>query len=263
MYRLIQFGSTTLPAYDYDWVAGTADTVEALVKTVGGPAFDAYGTGDAPASMPYTLRYECVAIGATHTALRTTLDALRALRGKRQKLYRQAESDSSQHWAWARLMEIQMRNTVMNKEMIWQPMLLVFQVMTGWHGTLHEESYNLTADGTTNCSADNNGNVAVVDAVLTITAGNADITEVTMTISSLCQFSYDGTIAAGESLVVDSGAFSILNDGSDAYADFVLGAGQSVLEWLRLQPGTSTVTIVLTGGGTGATADLDYYDGWA
>jgi hypothetical protein len=264
MYRLTTFGNVALPAANYDWDAGTSETVQALVRTVGGPAYDAYGSSDAPPAMPYQLRYQCVAYGATLAALRQTLDVLRALRGKRLKLYRMAEDDNTElHWAWARLMQVQASNTVSDQSMIWQPLTLVYQVQTGWHGALHEEQYNLTADDTTACAADNDGNVAVLDAVLTITAGDAAITELLVTISPLCQFIYDETIAAGEALVVDSGAFSVHNDGADAYNDFTLGGGQAVLEWLRLEPGETTVAVTITGGGAGATADLDYYDAWA
>jgi hypothetical protein len=263
MYRLIEFGSTALPGYDYEWTAGTPETVAALVRTVGGPAFDAYGASDAPASMPYTLRYQGVAYGATMTALRTQLDGWRALRGKRLQLYRQAEDDDSEQWAWARLMQVQADNTVSNQAMVIQPVTLVFQVSSGWNGAAHSEDFALTADDTTACAMDNDGNVAVVDCILTVTAGDAAITALTVTIGTLCSFTYDGTIAIGESLVVDSGAFSVLNDGDDAYADFELGAGHSVLEWLQLEPGETTVAVAITGGGTGAEAVFVYYDAWA
>lgn len=263
MYRLKAFGGTTLPGANYEWDAGTAETVQALVRTVGGPAFDAYGASDAPAAMPYQLRYQCVAYGATLAALRAELDALRALRGQRLRLYRMAEDDSTEQWAYARLVQVQASNTVQQQAMLWQPLTLVFLVMTGWHGAAHEETYSLTADDTTACDADNDGNVAVVDAVLTVTAGNAAITDLMVTISPLCQFVYEGTIGAGKALVVDSGAFAVTNDGADAYTDFLLGGGQAVLEWLRLEAGTSTMSVAITGGGTGATARLNYYDAWA
>jgi hypothetical protein len=263
MYRLIKFGTTNLPIYDFSWDAGTPESVQALVRSVGGPAFDAYGTDDAPASMPYTLNYKCIALAATAAALRTTLDGLRVLRGKRLKLYRQAEDDDTEHWAWARLIQVSADNRVSDSKMIWQALTLTFQVSTGWNGADHSEDFALTAGDTTACAMDNDGNVPVADCVLTVTAGDAAITALTVTIGAVCSFTYDGTIAIGESLVIDCGAFSVLNDGDDAYADFELNAGHSVLEWLRLEPGETTVAVAITGGGTGAEAVFVYYDAWA
>jgi hypothetical protein len=57
--------------------------------------------------------------------------------------------------------------------------------------------------------------------------------------------------------------FSILNDDADAYADFALTANHHILEWLRLEPGTNTVVVTLTGGGTASTIRFEYADAWA
>jgi hypothetical protein len=263
MYRLSKFGSNTLPGYDYDWTAGTAETVQAIVAGVGGAAFDAYGFGDAPSVLPFTVNYKCAVVSATAAIMRTTFDLWRSLRGQQLKLYRTAEDDATEQWAWARLMQVQASNSPSNQKMLWQPLELVFQVMSTWNGADHSEDFALTAGDTTACAMDNDGNVPVADCVLTVTAGDAAITALTVTIGAMCSFTYDGTIAISKSLVIDCGAFSILNDGADAYVDFELGAGHTVLEWLRLEPGETTVAVAITGGGTGAEAVFVYYDAWA
>jgi hypothetical protein len=262
MYRLSKFGANTLPGYDYEWTAGTPETVQAIVAGVGGAAFDAYGFGSAPAVLPFTVSYKCAAVSATASLMRTTLDLWRSLRGQQLKLYRTAEDDASEHWAWARLAQVIASNSPANEKMLWQPLELVFQIMSSWYGAAQDETFTLDSSPKS-CALTNGGNVNVTDAVLTVTAGSAPITALTLTIGTSCNWTYDGTIAVGEALVVDSGSFSVLNDGANAYADFELGAGHAVLEWIRLAPGETTVSLAITGGSTDSTAQFEYSDTWA
>jgi hypothetical protein len=63
--------------------------------------------------------------------------------------------------------------------------------------------------------------------------------------------------------VVDCGARSIKNNGVDAYSGLTLNAGHTTAPWLRLAPGSNTVTITYSGNAdASATVTFSYYDGW-
>jgi hypothetical protein len=283
MYRLKTFGKNSLPVYDYAWDAGTPESLQALISSVGGVTFDAYGVDDAPASLPYSISYKCVAVASTAAALRTTLDTLRAQHGKREKLYRMAESDNEElHFAWARLTQIQVSNTVSDQAMIWQPLTLVFLVLTSWNGIQHgqpwffddgvlfddgayldlDDVWTPSASGDTE-TVNNGGNRSVSNAVLTIRAGaSATISDVRIRCGD-CDWTWTGTVAVSTILVIDCGRRTVRNDGVDAYSGFAHNTGHKIADWLRLEPGDNTVTINYTGNaGALATVEFNFYDGW-
>jgi hypothetical protein len=108
----------------------------------------------------------------------------------------------------------------------------------------------------------NDGDATVLGAVVTVTAGSADITALEIESDSGAHLTYDGTIEDGEALVVDCGALSVKNDGSSAYADFALGANHTARYWLPLPTGDTDLTVTWTGGGTGSTIKVEFYDAW-
>jgi hypothetical protein len=263
MYRLLEFGTVDLPEYDFSWNAGTPASIDGAIAVIGGAAVSGFGTGDAPLAYPYNISYSGSFYAATAAALRTKLDELRAQVGKYDKLWRRAEDDNTLHWAWAKLAQLTTSNDVTHAKTRHQPVTLEFQVQSGWHGeNIQEAAGNLTTETPVTIVVNNTGNAPVLDAVLTVTADDAAITSVVVVISPHCDWTYDGSIAAGEAVIVDAGAFSIKNDGTGDYANFEFGAGQTVPEWLRFDPDKISLVITITGGGTTPTATVDYYDAW-
>ena len=61
---------------------------------------------------------------------------------------------------------------------------------------------------------------------------------------------------------IDCGALSVLNNGNENYVYFSLTANHKIDDWLRLEPGANTVVVTITGGGTGALALVEFFDGW-
>lgn len=118
------------------------------------------------------------------------------------------------------------------------------------------------------------GNAAIDDLVITVTAGGAAITalEITNVTSEataggvdteICDISYDGTIVAGKSLVIDCGAYSVENDGSDAMTNLTRETGHEVDGLFELRPGVvNTITVTFTGGSTDSTAMIQYEARW-
>lgn len=110
------------------------------------------------------------------------------------------------------------------------------------------------------------GNVPQSIGVITLTAGNADLVgtdsdPITLYLNGVIAWRWEGTIVAGDSLVVDTGAVSVLNDGAWAYELFT--EPDTRMEWMVLEPGDNTASIAYAGGGTGALIHFDYYDSFA
>jgi hypothetical protein len=105
----------------------------------------------------------------------------------------------------------------------------------------------------------NGGNAVVSNAVLTLTAGDVKISSVYF-IHNVTnqQMVYSADIVAGKSLVIDCGAQTVKNNAVAAYANFVVNHNR----WLDLLPGTNALSVLITGGGTGSTLSVSFYDGW-
>lgn len=283
MYRLTEFGTTSLPQAMSSYSAGTAPSMDTIVRTIAG-VYDLSGDELALPKLPYVLQYSCVAYATSQSTQRSTIDALRALRGKKYKLYRQTLGTSpADQWAWARLKQVQIDHSYSHGLTIVQPMTLEFEVLSYWHGEpstawLLDDGYYMDDglyldQGTTiaftlstspkDCVVANSGNILATEVQLSVVAGSADITALTISMGGIYNWTYSGTIAAGEELLIDCRAFTILNNGSDDYANFELNSGHLSYFWLALQPGNNTVTVTTTGGSTDSVLTFVFYDAWA
>jgi hypothetical protein len=132
-----------------------------------------------------------------------------------------------------------------------------------WNGTAHATTEGLTTGTAVTVAVRNNGNAPVYDPIITVTAGTAAITALTVTVGTETALSWAGTLGAGNDLVIDCGAQTIRNDGTDAYSGFSYGAGHTVGYWVGLgATATTTISISHTGGVTGV-VEVSFYDGWA
>ena len=277
--RLTQFGVYVFPLCNKRDVLNVGDTAGAMVPLVGGGYYDGYGAEDAPEALrKVSTQYEI--IETTATAVQTERDAIRGRAGQLLRLWAVLPSGASR-FQWARLAQVDMER---RREFIfYQPMRLSFELRhPGWNGTAHgaawyldaghyldtgkwldmAETWTPTADGDT-YTLTNDGQLRQTDATITITAGAATISNITLQVND-CDWTWTGTVAIGTSLVVDCGAKSIKNNTVDAYSSLTLNAGHTVADWIQLEPGNNTVTITYTGNaGADATVTWDYYDAWA
>lgn len=256
-YYLSGFSTVTFPLVQPITEMPTVPAMQGAIATLGG-GFDAWGSDDAPAAFPVFVQYRVAVASAVAATYVAAVDELRGLARKRAYLARKAQ-DGTVHYALARLTSVTGTDTIETFSVL--ELTLEFEVWEHWWGQLYEETATLTGSPQ-DVPVTGYGNIADDYATLTITAGDAAITAVTVACGD-ATWTYTGTIVIGNSLIVDAGAWSVLNDGADAYADFAFGALHVLPGMFRLLPGANTVTVTYTGGGTGSTIKIDYSDAWA
>jgi hypothetical protein len=282
MYKLTDFGSVELPVAAPKHTAGTMGTSLRLVKVLGGGVYDADGSGQAAPELPFEIAYECKAVASTAAALRTTLDALRALRGTEARLWREAFSNGDRQWALARCVSVDFDTEARHSHGRFQPLTMVFLVKTLWRGVLHGASWYLNTGrylntglylnmaerialntATKTITVTNGGNTYTDEVLLTLEAGATPVTGLTITCGS-CQLVWSGTVAANKSLVIDCEPLrrSVLNDGVAAYSLFDTGPSHTSEVWMRLVEGANSMVVARTGGGTDTYLTIAFSDAW-
>lgn len=283
-YRITRFGTfagdmTTLPVLEKTHDMGSGDSRLLSIDTPSGQ-YDLLGSKRAKRA-PYTLPVSCKLYATTPASMQTQLDALKALRGKRDRLWMELYSGEFR-WINARLVNINgMRNP---KIALYQPLTLNFEITDQhWHGEHHAaitfdsgyyfdageyfdsgETYALDVSPKT-LTINNGGNVTVDDVIMTITAQTTAITLLVIKrkIGAITyeHLVYTGSIAATESLVIDCGALSVKNDGAGDSEHFARGSDHKSDEWLLLEDGDNTIEVTRTGGGATSSIDFQFYDG--
>jgi len=280
--ELYRFGAVDLPLYNPRLEGGSAPSQVATVTLADGRVWDAIGGERARAALPYMLNYEGLAAADDAAALQTTLAALFGMRGKRAKLYRRLLSDKNAiQWAWARLTRVPMPSGP-SGQTTHIPLSFQFDILSTWRGHYHtrwtlNNGYFLndglylndgefveTMSGASPhvITVTNAGNGICYDPVITITAGAAPITALTIATAGGTDIDWTGNIAIGDSLVIDCGAKSIKDDGVNAYVGFSYGGSHTANGWLELPPGDTAITIYRTGGSTDSTVQVDFRDTW-
>lgn len=278
-YYLTRFGDTVLPLTQPVTEMPTAPAQEGAVATLG-YGYDAFGSDTAPATFPYPLSYRVVVVGTTAAAYMSTVNELRALTRKRSYVYRTGQ-DGAIHRAAARLEQVSAQDSVETFNAV--ELSMQFSLWSFWEsnwgvGWLLDAGWSfdtgLFFDGaniiTTLTSSPQTvvhtqaGNVAIDDAVFTIKAGDAPITVVTVACTDRrFSWTWTGTLAIGKSLIIDAGAWSVLNDGADAWAGLVFNSGHAIEGIAHLAAGANSIVVTRTGGGTGSTFGVSAPDRWA
>ncbi len=231
-----------------------------LVALPGG-AYDPYGTEQVrPGARRYQARVMLVAASAA--ALKTSADAWLAKQGRRGTLVRQADDGTTEHTITARLVEAVITRAVGNR--LWLPMRLTFETVEPvWSGMARDTTAAIDAEPTTVTVA-NGGNARVTTPVVTVTAAGSSITWLWVWTAGVCFWEYQGTIPVGQAVVVDCGARSVKLNGTADYAHFALSTTwHYVPDWLRLEPGNTTIYVQRTGGNNSSTVRFQFNDGWA
>ena len=282
MYTLYRFSTLTLPDEMPTDDNSTAEYTSSPIPLSSGGAFDPFGDVQTYSVGTYKLSKTCSFHFSDTDTMKTYVNSLRALAGQKAQLFRQWDNDTVE-WVMARLLRITSDRELESTRHI--EVNLEFDVYSHyWHGSYIgpwylDDGHYLNAGLYLDSGGDNvvlntspksftitlDGNVVMNDPTITVTAGSASITALEIkntTASNLSELDYAGTIAAGESLVIDCGAYTVENDGVDDEANFSLGATHGIEEWFRLIPGGNTITVTITGGSTDSEIDFDYYIGW-
>jgi len=261
-YWYTKFGTTTIgqvsPVHDIS-LPSRAQGIE----TIGG-AVDEYGSEVAPVAIPYRVTVHGEEIANTLGTIASKVATIRALMGKRDKLYRKVDGTSDTQWADARLIDMAMNRD--GSQQLAVPYTLSFLVYSPvWSGTSVVTSAALGTEPATVLEVYNGGNAQVRNPIITITAATNAITNVTLTANDETSISWAGTLASAKDLVIDCGAQTIRNDGADAYAGVTLNSGHTVAYWVGLgATATTTLTITRTAGGSDVVGKVkvSYYEGW-
>ena len=256
-----RFGSTYAGAYalpaamlEDDWQSARPTLADRVSGRYG--AFDYFGDDANPiAALRVTRR--SVITATTWAGVETALDALRAALNAataENKLWGLCR-DGSKRWAWAKVESVRAPDRV--GQILHCPVDLAFGLREGlWYSeTAHSEAK--TATGAHVLA--NAGNVrtpvkvTVVPAVATLTA---------FAVSATGQgWAWAGSLAAGQSLIVDAAAYAVTRNGSDDYAALTLTEPSTF--WLYLEPGNNTLTLTRTQGVSGTfTATFEWSDTW-
>jgi hypothetical protein len=233
------------------------------VETPSG-AVDALGTGRAGVGLPYRLTVRGETVQSDFATMKTAYYKLRGLYGQRDKLYRKPDGTTATEWVYARLEAIQAQRD--GDRQLAVPYTLNFQVYSPvWNGTSKVTSAALGTEPTTEIAVYNGGNADVRNPIVTITAATGVINNVTLSANSETSISWAGTLASAKSLVIDCGARTIRNDGTDAYSGVTFNAGHTVAYWVGLgATATTTLTVTRTAAGSDVVGKVKiaYNEGW-
>ncbi len=260
---ITRFASNTLPTVQPIQEIGLGLANNGLVSLPDGGLHDAYGSDQAPVTLPYRITLQSEVYGTGSTSVRANVNAIRALHGARGDLVRkQTLTAGERETAEARLQTIGIPRGAGNVQYV--PIRLDFQVLEWpWKGTSHSISTGFNTSGTLSLICANDGNATVNDPVITITATSTAMYGATIKVTGASDLRWAGTLATDAALVIDCGARTITNDGADAYSELTLGADHAQSDWIKIPSGSATLTITRTGGTNTSTVAVVYRDGWA
>jgi len=266
---LVTFGDSAepllLPPYDVASTIEPGAVAAQYVQTVMGGQFDGLGNADAH-SISQVIRHSATFAQFSPADLEERQIAIDRQLGRSGRLWRKWRASLTQQWCYARFTSLEGESAP--GQMVYQPVVMEFTRTSPWFAEL--ASTQQVVLGVTPYSfvvtRDVAANAPVFDAVITVTAQGVGVTDLVIentTNGSYIRFT-GATIAVGKSLVIDSGAGTVKNDGVDAIAYFSLGASHAIPDWLRLEAGASVNTIRVTraGGGSNSTIRIDWYEAW-
>ena len=285
MYRLIRFGTTDLQHYNQVDAIGSGVTPTAYQVLPEGGALDLFGSQQKhPGAVERSKSMRLTS--STEAALESLFFQLLALRGQRDRLYRETSSGDIQ-WQYARLVEVTAeRSYETAKFKRIQDISLRFMTQEAfWRGDLggvwyfdsgeyfdsglefdSSRTYPLTTSPTSftitvGASADA-GRAASRAVRMQISAGASAMSAITIARTGGESITFSGTVLANKILTIDTGTMQVTNDSVDAYDDLALSPTADLAAWFALEPGDNVITVSFTGGGTGKQIDFYYYEAW-
>lgn len=283
-YRITSFGTVNLPTAMAEDDLSTARVPSSLVNTLGG-AVDVFGARQRLPSRQElrvsglylgTVRYltthagdqlvdhagNLLVVSSGRAYLREQLDLLRGMVGKRDRLWRRRDEDGLLQWRTARLLAVESQGDVDRWAAEVAEATATFETAQGtWRGAaVVTDSATLTAGVTATKTIAALGNAPVEDAIVTLVAAGAITSLRVRCTAAGVDWTWAGSLAAGQTLLIDCGAMTVRKQGVDAYAGFTLNAGHTAAGWLPLAVGDNA--LLLLASGAGGTATITHYDQW-
>lgn len=283
MYQIVEFDGVTLPVYNPQQ-DHTGPLVESTLLPSLGGTFDYWGsrqrrgrqaqfsiTGEywAEATPTYLVDHlsnnladesgnQFIA-GTPGALLRSQLDALRAKRGVRGKLWRVRLDDNTRQWIDARLLSVEHRQVVDDRTDAVRLACTFETAMDAWRNQLSENPAGLLIDGASSLLIDNEG-FTVEDAIIRIGGSSGGVSSVAIVNSAMgIDLRYTGLLQAGQFVLIDCGAQTVRLIGLiDDYAHFSLGPGHTARSWCPLAPGPNVFQLTSNASGFGS-IQVTYY----
>lgn len=259
MYLLTRIGTVDVSQILYNpQIVPDRRRVPDTALTIGGTVFDVFRGRQTPHGAA-SWRIVAQMVGNNIAEIDANHDALMRLDGTVQTVYRKRFLTGQEHDAQARV-------RVTGGRRDWyhythEPVIVEFTLLGRgqWYGITHTTTATASSSPTT-VYLPNVGNDAYNDAVITITAAGGNITALTLAIGD-ADYDYGGTVTSGQSLVIDAGALTVLNNGSSDVANWTAGGANATRHWLPIAAGGDTLTITYTGG-SGHAVSVSHRDAW-
>jgi hypothetical protein len=280
MFYLDRFADVDLPLFEARQTISSGTSLSTFRQLQDGGAYRVRGNERSPRQMQ-TITTSGEFVVETPVDMIELARALYGERGKLGKLYRRLWS-GERHWCWAELLSVGAE--LGPPSAFVQPVAPEFQMISAsWFGGQHGaawrwgevaggddwgsgvvwdqaegDSFDILASRTNDdFLIENGGNVPVDNAILTISASAThaitDLQIITEDPEGLTDgwLIFNADVPATKNLVIDCGAKRITIDNVSVYSDLEIGAAHKLAGWLRLYPGTTTITLGYSTGADG------------
>lgn len=177
----------------------------------------------------------------------------------RRKLYYQPQGVYTERWCWARVENVQLGMKAVDGLLL-QRVRVKFDVPDPFWRHDEENTAQACSGTSTDITVTNSGN-AVALARVAVACGAAQTCEnptIKRTVGGvdLDILTYTGTVGNNETLTFDAARKSVDLDDTGVYADLTYEHP----DWLRLAPGSNTLTVEFENGGDAATVTVYWND---
>lgn len=268
-YQYVEFDGVSLPLLDHNQDHDFMGMSSAALRSIGG-AVDYFGA-NVGTHQPRTLDLRGLYIGerayivdedcdrlvdengdaiiggTAEDMLLADIQTLAAKIRSRGRLTRERLSDGYREWKNARFLAMQWPRKWQDHAIIAE-LRCVFEVLdAGWHSELATVASRTLPSGEAKpLTVQNGGNMTVTDAIITIYITSGTITQVDIDGTGI-DLRWTGSITTGP-LIINCGASTITNAGSNAYVTTFRQSGHTAKTWLPLAVGSTDLTVTVTGG---------------
>lgn len=278
-YQITQFGDLIFATNESDINArhyiGSGPSYARTFALSGGGAFNAFSGRRAPIG-PVSIPYEGEIVVTSGTIWDAYIELL-ALVGTVDQLYRAVPGSLSDQWVYAKMEWV---------DADWEPeasLWLPFKtewsrISPYWNGDGHgRNSGSPTTDYKTTINTSpktvtvqNDGNREATGVVLDIAnpVGAAAITVIDLNcVDGGWHLTWTGSLAANQTLSIDTRDRSVLKASADAYSGFAYGVNHATDYWALIPtPDPTDIVITITGGSVGGaqspTIQVSFMDAW-
>ncbi|HRJ45249.1 MAG TPA: hypothetical protein PL105_25340 [Caldilineaceae bacterium] len=247
-YYLYQFDAVSLPrGQSVDGLGG--DVPSDVSRTAGGWHF-AHGSGLVPLGV-----HRVAHRGIYSASVQSSVDALMGKLGLRGNLSRIREADSAVQSKTARLLSCRWERDVEQSQHA--ELVSEWEAVGYWKASSQS---TVSRASTGSLTPTGGGKARVFDAVITFTASGTGTKTISMQDSAAAiDWTFSASVTDTQVVTIDCGAFSVLNNGANAYSSFTLNGAHASDYWCVILPGSNTFTFTLTGAGT---VQVAWYDQW-